>query len=79
MEFFTDDLMGDSLASSLETADERERVPRHRHGPGRKEGAFVKWLTIRDRAGAVVDDVARIRAHPGAVPRRSRYTATSTT
>ena len=65
MEFFTDDLMGDLLASSLETAELGASGFRDvGHGPGSKEGAFVKWLTIRDRAGAVVDDVARIRAHP---------------
>lgn len=65
MEFFTDELMGDLLASSLETAaltaDGFKDVGR---GPGSPEGRFVKWLTVADRQGAVVDDVVRIRNHP---------------
>ncbi len=65
MEYFTDATMGDLLASSLETAElTAEGFRDVGRGPGSPEGAYVKWLTIRDRAGAVVEDVARIRAHP---------------
>lgn len=65
MEYFTDAAMGDLLASSLETAElTAEGFRDVGRGPGSTEGAYVKWLTIRDRAGAVVEDVARIRAHP---------------
>jgi len=65
MEFFTDTLMGDLLASSLETAaltaDGFKDVGA---GPGSAEGRYVQWLTIADQRGAVVDDVRRIRNHP---------------
>ena len=65
MEFFTDAQMGELLASSLETAELTAQGFRDvGKGPGSKEGAYVKWLTISDRAAAVVDDVVRIRAHP---------------
>jgi carbonic anhydrase len=33
-------------------------------GPGSPEGAYIDWLTIADASQSVVDDVARIRAHP---------------
>ena len=65
MEFFTDALMGDLLASSLETAalgpDGFTDVGQ---GPGSPEGRYIPWLTIADQQGSVVDDVARIRRHP---------------
>jgi carbonic anhydrase len=65
MEFFTDEVMRGLLASSLETAslgpDGFTDVGR---GPGSREADYVDWLTIADRARSVVDDVARIRAHP---------------
>jgi carbonic anhydrase len=65
MEFFTDAVMGDLLASSLETAalgpDGFTDVGQ---GPGSPEGRYVPWLTIADQHGSVVDDVARIRNHP---------------
>ena len=72
MEFFTDAVMGDLLASSLETAalgpDGFTDVGQ---GPGSSEGRYVRWLTIADQHGSVVDDVARIRNHPlvpGTIP-----------
>ena len=65
MEFFTDEVMRDLLASSLDTAalgpDGFSDIG---SGPGSREAQFVDWLTIADPAGAVVDDVARIRNHP---------------
>jgi len=65
MEFFTDDLMGDLLTQSLETA---ELGPDGFHdvgtGPGSTAGREVEWLTIADRNESVVDDVRRIRNHP---------------
>ena len=65
MEFFTDEVMGDLLASSLETAELGEGGFRDvGTGPGSPEGRFVKWLTIADRTGSVVEDVRRIREHP---------------
>jgi carbonic anhydrase len=65
MEFFTDDVMRGLLASSLETAalgaDGFSDVGQ---GPGSTEGNYIDWLTIKDQAGAVVEDVQRIRSHP---------------
>jgi carbonic anhydrase len=65
MEFFTDDVMRGLLSSSLETA---ALGPEGFHdigtGPGSSEGKYIDWLTIADREQSVVEDVARIRAHP---------------
>jgi carbonic anhydrase len=65
MEFFTNEVMGDLLASSLETAalgdDGFVDVG---SGPGSPEGRDVDWLTIADQQQSVVDDVTRIRSHP---------------
>ncbi len=72
MELFTDEVMGDLLAGSLETAafDGKAWV-NPTEGDGSPAGRFVKWLTISDQARSVTDDVQRIRSHPlvpGAVP-----------
>ncbi|HEY0528246.1 MAG TPA: carbonic anhydrase [Gemmatimonadaceae bacterium] len=65
MEFFTDDVMRDLLANSLETAELSAQGFRDiGKGPGSIEGQFVDWLTIKDSKQAVVDDVTRIRRHP---------------
>jgi carbonic anhydrase len=65
MEFFTDEVMRDLLANSLETAalgtDGFYDVGQ---GPGSPEGRYIDWLTIKDNAESVVDDVRRIRNHP---------------
>ena len=65
MEFFSDDVMRGLLGQSLETA---ELGPDGFHdvgsGPGSAEAKFIDWLTISHREGSVVEDVARIRAHP---------------
>lgn len=65
MEFFTDEVMRDLLASSLQTA---ELGPNGfldvGTGPGSSEARYIDWLTIADSAGSVVDDVTRIRNHP---------------
>ena len=70
MEFFTNEVMRDLLASSLETAalgpsgfyDVGE-------GPGCTEAEYVDFLTISDRERAVVNDVYRIRNSPLVPPR----------
>ncbi len=65
MEFFTDDTMRGLLSSSLETAAlGDEGFYDVGTGPGSAEGAYVDWLTIPNQEQSVVDDVARIRAHP---------------
>jgi carbonic anhydrase len=69
MEFFTDALMRDLLAKSLETAELSAQGFRDvGKGPGSAEAQFIDWLTVADAAQAVVDDVTRIRRHP-LVPR----------
>ncbi len=72
METFTDDLMGDLLASSLDTAELTPTGWRDRGGGGgSSEGRYVKWLTFTDLAGSVAEDVRRIRDHPlvpGGIP-----------
>ena len=65
MEFFTDDVMRDLLASSLETAElGADGFHDVGTGPGSSEANYIDWLTITDNARSVADDVARIRAHP---------------
>lgn len=65
MEFFTNDLMGDLLSQSLETA---ALGPDGFHDiglePGSTAGREIDWLTIADREQSVVEDVRRIRNHP---------------
>ena len=65
MEYFTDTVIRGLLASSLETAQiGASGFVDVGTGPGSKEGEFIDWLAVSDRAGAVVDDVRRVRAHP---------------
>jgi carbonic anhydrase len=65
MEFFTDAIMRDLLASSLETAAlGDEGFYDVGTGPGSSEARYIDWLTITDNARSVAEDVARIRAHP---------------
>lgn len=72
MATFTDEVMRNLLASSLQTAalgasgwqDSGE-------GPGSTEGSYIDWLTISDSTQSVVEDVTRIRNHPlvpGTIP-----------
>ena len=65
MEFFTNEVISDLLASSLETAalgpDGFYDVGT---SPGSPEAANIDWLCITDQTGSVADDVHRIRNHP---------------
>jgi carbonic anhydrase len=65
MQSFTNQVIRDLLASSLETA---ERTPEGfrdvGRGPGSRAGEDIDWWPITDQDQAVVDDVARIRNHP---------------
>jgi len=65
MEFFSDEVMRELLASSLETA---ALGPEGFHdvgeGPGSTEAKYIDWLTISENARSVVEDVERIRSHP---------------
>src|SRR3982074_370957 len=58
MEFFSDALMRDLLARSLETAELSSQGFRDvGKGPGSAEAQFIDWLTVSDAAQSVVDDV----------------------
>ncbi|MEG3437761.1 carbonic anhydrase [Pannus brasiliensis CCIBt3594] len=65
MQLFTDRVIRQLLANSLETAifdgeDWRDTG----RGPGSTEAEFVDWLTFQDLAESVFVDVKRIRQHP---------------
>ena len=65
MEFFTNEVISDLLASSLETAAlGPEGFYDVGTGPGSPEAATIDWLCITDQTGSVADDVQRIRNHP---------------
>ena len=65
MQLFTDEIIGSLLEQSLEAASIDEKGWHdHGHGPGSVHGHFVKWLTIKDLAASVTEDVRRIRSHP---------------
>lgn len=65
MEFFTNEVMGDLLAQSLETAELGDGGFQDvGAGPGSTEGRNIDWLTIDDPELSVVEDVRRIRSHP---------------
>jgi carbonic anhydrase len=69
METFTDAIMRDLLAQSLDTATV-DSTGWHDvgTGPGSAEGEFIDWLTIKNQEESVRADVRRLRHHP-LVPR----------
>jgi carbonic anhydrase len=65
MELFTDEIIRELLASSLETSShDGQRWRDAGKGPGSRQGDYIDWLTIRDQAQSVTTDVERIRNHP---------------
>ncbi len=65
METFTDEVMRNLLASSLQTASiGASGWQDSGEGPGSTEGNYIDWLTISDLTTSVVEDVTRIRNHP---------------
>ena len=72
MLLFDNQIMGDLLASSLETAKiDANGWHDVGAGPGSTEGRYINWHTIADNAKSVAEDVARIRNHPlvpGSIP-----------
>jgi carbonic anhydrase len=65
MLFFTNDVMRNLLANSLETAAlTPEGFKDVGKGPGSTAAEFIEWLTIKDQAQSVVADVTRIRTSP---------------
>jgi carbonic anhydrase len=72
MQYFTDEIIRDLFAQSLETATVDEKGWHDvGQGPGSDEAKFISFLTIKDLAASVVEDVQRIRRHPlvpGTIP-----------
>jgi len=65
MLLFTDEIIRDLLTQSLETATVDANGWRDvGQGPGSDEARFMSFLTIKDMAVSVVEDVTRIRQHP---------------
>lgn len=65
MELFTDDIIGDLLNDSLHTATVDENGWRNvQTEGGSAEGKYIDWLTIKDQAQSIAEDVRRIRQHP---------------
>jgi carbonic anhydrase len=65
MELFTDDIMRQLLASSLQTATLDPSGWRDSgEGPGSPEGHYINWLTFSNNVQSVVEDVMRLRHHP---------------
>jgi carbonic anhydrase len=74
MEFFSNDVIRNLLAQSLDTAELREgRWVDVGKGPGSRAGEFIEWLTVANQATSVVDDVTRIRSHPLVPPSIAIY------
>ncbi|HET7036147.1 MAG TPA: carbonic anhydrase [Thermomicrobiaceae bacterium] len=69
---FTDEVIRGLLAQSLKTASvDANGWHDSGEGPGSNEAEHISFLTIRDQAQSVLDDVRRIRAHalvPGDIP-----------
>lgn len=65
METFTNEIMSDLLASSLQTAS-IDATGWHDNGagPGSTDGKYINWLTIKNQAESVLEDVKRIKSHP---------------
>ena len=65
MEFFTDEIMRGLLGKSLETAALGDNgfydVGK---GPGSAEANYIDWVTIKEQAQSVTEDVIRIKSHP---------------
>lgn len=64
MELFTNDIMGDLLNSSLDTATvDANGWHDVGQGPGSADGKYINWLTFKNNELSVAEDVARIRNH----------------
>lgn len=65
METFTNEVISDLLAENLETATIDENGWRNlKEGGGSPEGKYINWLTVKNQAESVKEDVLRIRNHP---------------
>ena len=62
---FTDDVMKELLAESLDHADhDGKRWINTSGGHGSIDGEYINWLTFSDLEQSVIDDLKRIRNHP---------------
>ena len=65
METFTNDIISELLDSSLKTASvDADGWHDSGDGPGSADGKYINWLTIKDQAVSVTEDVIRIKSHP---------------
>ncbi len=65
METFTNEIMNELLNSSLKTASvDADGWHDCCEGPGSAEAKYINWLTIKDQAISVTEDVIRIKSHP---------------
>ena len=64
MELFTNEIMGNLLEASLNTATFDGEWKDTGSTPGSSAGKEIDFLTISDLAGSVVEDVEKIRNHP---------------
>ncbi len=63
METFTDEIMRDLLSSSLKTSSvDADGWHDCCEGQGSAEGKYIDWLTIKDQAESVTEDVIRIKS-----------------
>lgn len=63
MELFDNEIMGDLLEDSLKTATVDENGWRNVDSSGGStDGKYINWLTFKDNAKSVVEDVQRIRS-----------------
>jgi carbonic anhydrase len=63
MELFTSEIIADLLEQSLDTASiDADGCHDKKSDHGTVDGKFIDWLTFKDNAKAVTDDVKRIRS-----------------
>jgi carbonic anhydrase len=64
MQLFDNDIMGDLLSKSLDTATVDEKGWHDvGKGPGSTDGKYINWLTFKNNELSVLEDVNRIRNH----------------
>ena len=64
METFTNDIMSELLDSSLKTSSvDADGWHDSGDGSGSADGKYINWLTIKDQAVSVTEDVIRIKSH----------------
>jgi len=64
MQLFDNDIMGDLLSKSLDTATVDEKGWHDvGKGPGSTDGKYINWLTFKNNELSVLEDVNRIRKH----------------